>query len=90
MISGKPFKVDLHGNPLDKGDILICPVCGDSFPVGDDTNYICCGGYVCSWKCFLKNNKEVEERKKLERAAMEANGIVYIDEKQKRRRKKDV
>lgn len=41
----------------EKGEILKCPVCFKSFKAGDDTKYVCCGGYVCDWKCFLYHIK---------------------------------
>ena len=44
-------------NPQGK---LVCPVCGKEFEPNDDTKYIIDGGYVCDWKCFLK---EVKKRK---------------------------
>lgn len=62
----KPFRTDMHGNPIEKGAKLICPVCQKEFIVDDDTNYFCAGGYVCEWKCFLKHVKETEAKKKLE------------------------
>lgn len=37
------------------GDKLNCSVCNKEFKVSDDTKYICNGGYVCSWKCFIKH-----------------------------------
>ena len=63
----KPFKVDLHGNRVEKGDKLICPVCSKEFLVDENTCYICKGGYVCSWKCFSTNNREVEAKKQAEK-----------------------
>ena len=36
---------------------LICPVCREEFKPNDDTKYIIAGGYVCDWKCFLKESK---------------------------------
>ena len=62
----KPFRIDKHGNPIEKGAKLICPVCQKQFTVDDDTNYFCAGGYVCEWKCFLKHVKEVAAKKALE------------------------
>ena len=63
-IPGKPFKTDMHGKVINKGDILICPVCDKEFPVDETTCFICKGGYVCDWKCFLKNLKDIELEKK--------------------------
>lgn len=37
------------------GDKLTCSVCNKEFKVSDDTKYICNGGYVCSWKCFINH-----------------------------------
>ena len=42
---------------------LICPVCGKEFKPNDDTKYIIAGGYVCDWKCFLKELKRREAEK---------------------------
>lgn len=70
----KPFKVDPHGNRIEKGAILICPVCSKEFPVTEETNYYCAGGYVCEWKCFLKHIKEVEAKKALEPQAEDVRG----------------
>ena len=67
--SNKPFRTDMHGNRIEKGDKLICPVCYSEFTVDDDTNYYCAGGYVCKWKCFLTHVKQTQEKKKLEEAA---------------------
>ncbi len=90
MISGKPYKVDLHGNVINKGDILICPVCGKEFPVDETTCFICKGGYVCDWKCFLTNNAEVEKKKKEEAAKIALEENVYLNTESKKRRKKSV
>lgn len=47
------------------GEKLDCPVCGKEFKVTSDTCYVANGGYVCSWKCFLRhtvyNKKSNEE-----------------------------
>ena len=48
-------------------ELLTCPVCGTEFKPDDDTKYIICGGYTCSWKCFLKESKEREAKKKIEK-----------------------
>lgn len=43
------------------GTKLICPKCGKTFTVTDDTRYLYGKEYVCDWKCFLTPiNKEVE------------------------------
>ena len=43
------------------GTKLICPKCGKTFTVTDDTRYLYGKDYVCDWKCFLTPiNKEVE------------------------------
>lgn len=42
------------------GTELICPICGKKFKVTDDTRYLRKGGYVCSWKCFLSNDIQIE------------------------------
>lgn len=70
----KPFRTDMHGNPIEKGAKLICPVCQKEFTVDDDTNYFCAGGYVCEWKCFLKHVKEVEAKKALEPQSEDIKG----------------
>ena len=44
---------------------LICPVCGKEFEANDDTRYIVAGGYTCSWKCFLKEDKRLRDKKVL-------------------------
>lgn len=90
MVTGKPYKVDLHGNAINKGDILACTVCGKEFPVDDDTCFICNGGYTCSWKCFLINNAEVERKKKEEAALKAVEDNVYLNTEPKKRRKKSV
>ena len=46
--------------------ILTCSVCGKEFKANEDTRYIISGGYTCSWKCFLKEAKEREAKKKKE------------------------
>lgn len=46
---------------------LICTVCGTEFKPDDDTKYIIRGGYTCSWKCFLKEVKERETKKKIKK-----------------------
>lgn len=46
-----------------KGELLKCPVCFKEFKAGDDTKYICCGGYVCEWKCFLYHIKNPDRDK---------------------------
>lgn len=44
---------------------LVCPVCGKEFEANDDTRYIICGGYTCSWKCFLtEHRKRVSEKER--------------------------
>lgn len=43
--------------------LLICSVCGKEFEANDDTRYIICGGYTCSWKCFSTESKKREEEK---------------------------
>ena len=60
----KPFRVDLHGGIINKGDKLVCPICGKEFKVDDDTCYVCNGNYACSWKCFLVNNSKIQEKRK--------------------------
>ena len=62
----KPFLTDMHGNRIDKGATLTCPVCQKEFIVDESTKFYCAGGYVCEWKCFLKHVKEVEAKKALE------------------------
>lgn len=62
----RPFKIDPKGKRLEKGEILTCPVCGKEFPVSEDTNYYCAGGYVCEWKCFLKHVRETDAKRALE------------------------
>lgn len=47
----------------EKGEVLTCPVCFRNFKAGDDTKYICCGGYVCDWKCFLYHIKNPDRDK---------------------------
>lgn len=43
------------------GTKLICPKCGKTFTVTDDTRYLYGKDYVCDWKCFLTPiNKEAE------------------------------
>ena len=43
------------------GTKLICPKCGKTFTVTDDTRYLYGKDYVCDWKCFFTPiNKEVE------------------------------
>lgn len=85
-IPGKPFKTDMHGKVINKGDILNCSVCGKEFPVDDDTCYICNGGYTCSWKCFLVNNTEVEKKKLEEKAKKALEETVYLDTEPKKKR----
>ena len=67
---------------VNKGETLICPVCGKEFIVDDDTKYIAGGGYTCSWKCFQKEVKrsEKEDRKKFEerKAKRKKRHIVNI------------
>lgn len=48
--------------------LLTCSVCGKEFKPNNDTKYIVCGGYTCSWKCFLKESKkqEIEKKKNIE------------------------
>lgn len=46
------------------GETLICPVCGKSFIVSEDTKYIAAGGFTCSWKCFLIDVKSKPSKKK--------------------------
>ena len=43
---------------LEPQGFLICPVCQKEFEANDDTKYFISGGYTCSWKCFLKESKE--------------------------------
>ena len=43
-----------------------CSVCNKEFVADDDTRYIIAGGYTCSWKCFLKEAKEQEFKRKKE------------------------
>ena len=45
---------------------LICPICNKEFEANEDTRYIISGGYTCSWKCFLKEMKKREAKKKAE------------------------
>jgi hypothetical protein len=45
---------------------LICPVCGNGFEANEDTRYIIAGGYTCDWKCFLKELRNITERKRSE------------------------
>ena len=45
------------------GETLICPVCGKSFKVTEDTKYIAGGGYTCDWKCFSAKVNEALEKK---------------------------
>lgn len=44
-------------------DQLICPVCGKTFPVTEDTKYMILGGYACDWKCFLGEVKRRDAEK---------------------------
>ena len=46
------------------GEKLSCPICGKEYKVNADTCYIAGGGYVCSWKCFLKRvtGREIQEQ----------------------------
>ena len=46
------------------GEILICPVCGKSFKVSEDTKYIIAGGFTCDWKCFMVKAREPKQDKK--------------------------
>ena len=46
------------------GETAICPVCGETFKITADTCYLICGGYTCSWKCFLDEVKRREAKKK--------------------------
>lgn len=55
--------VSIFMQPPKKGDTLTCPVCFRTFKVGDDTKYICNGGYVCEWKCFLYHIKNPDRDK---------------------------
>lgn len=70
----RPFRIGPKGQMHEKGDTLTCPVCGKEFQVNDDTNYICAGGYVCEWKCFLKHVKETEAKKALEPQSEDTKG----------------
>jgi hypothetical protein len=45
------------------GETLICPVCGKSFKVTEDTKYIAGGGYTCGWKCFSAKVSEASQKK---------------------------
>ncbi len=43
--------------------IFICPICNKEFKANDDTRYLVKDEYTCSWKCFLKEVKRIEEEK---------------------------
>lgn len=47
----------MNANAYPQGS-LICSVCGKEFKANDDTRYIIAGGYTCSWKCFLAEDKK--------------------------------
>lgn len=49
---------------LIKGQIYTCPVCGKAFVATDEHKYIICGGFVCSWKCFISAARNIEQTKK--------------------------
>ena len=53
-----------------KGDKLVCSVCGKNITASDDTKYITNGGYTCDWNCFLTPIKEREKKKKQEEKAL--------------------
>ena len=46
------------------GETLVCPVCGESFVVTEDTKYFTAGGFTCTWKCFLVDIKAKSSKKK--------------------------
>ena len=46
--------------------ISTCPICGKEFKATDNTRFIICGGYTCSWKCFSNEIKKREAAKKKE------------------------
>ena len=47
-----------------KGQSYVCPVCGNTFVATDEHKYVICGGFTCSWKCFLSATKNIEKNKK--------------------------
>lgn len=49
---------------LVKGQSYVCPVCGKTFVVTDEHKYVICGGFTCSWKCFLSATKNIEKTRK--------------------------
>lgn len=53
---------------LDKDLILgqsyVCPACGKTFVATTEHRYIICGGFVCSWKCFITTARNIEKTKK--------------------------
>lgn len=48
---------------INKGEEIICPVCGTIFEVTEDTKYFISGDYVCDWKCFLNESKRRDAKK---------------------------
>lgn len=46
------------------GETLVCPVCGKSFKVTEDTKYVAAGGFTCDWNCFLVVAKAKSNKKK--------------------------
>lgn len=60
----KPFKTDIHGKVYQYGQVVNCSVCGKEFPIDEETNYYCNGGFPCSWECFLKNIKNNQKLEK--------------------------
>ena len=49
---------------LVKGQSYVCPVCGKTFVATNEHKYVICGGFPCSWKCFLSATKNIEKNKK--------------------------
>jgi hypothetical protein len=45
-------------------DAAVCPVCGKTFKITEDTCHLIRGEYTCSWKCFLDEVKRREAEKK--------------------------
>ena len=46
------------------GDAAVCPVCGKTFKITEDTCHLIRGEYTCSWECFLDEVKRREAEKK--------------------------
>ena len=65
---GKLFERLITTMTLDKdpvkGQSYVCPVCGKTFVATDEHKYVICGGFPCSWKCFLSATKNIEKTRK--------------------------